>query len=101
VYIGVIYNGCMKLIWNSYWEHIKIYQSFIEITYGYNEYIKFVLKIFIYKTYHVHITCLSKVYIIKVNWLRYYDNIKCILKVCKVIMGLHALIHTILIGNTY
>jgi len=51
----------------SYLKHIKIYQSFIKIRYVYDEYIKFVLKIFIYKLYHVHTTCLSKVYIIKVD----------------------------------
>ncbi len=101
MYNGVMYNGCMKVICNSYLEHIKIYQLFITITYVYYEYIKFVLKIFIYKIYHVHTTCLSKDYIIKAKWLWYNDIIKYIRRVCKVIMGLHALIHTILIGNNY
>jgi len=70
-----------------------------KITYIYYKYIKFVLKIFIYKIYDVYVTCVSKVYIIKIKWLWYYGFDKCILKVCKVRMVLHALIRTILKGN--
>jgi len=58
----------------------------------YYEYINFLLKLFIYEIYNVHIICVSKVYIIKVKWLWYYGFNKCISMVCKFVMGLHALI---------
>jgi len=70
-----------------------------KITYVYYKYIKFALKIFIYKMYNVYIAFVSKVYMMKIKWLWYYGSDKCILNVCKVIMVLHALIHTILKSN--
>jgi len=50
-----------------------IFKTYLKIsivnknTYVYYEYIKFLLKIFIYKIYNVHITYVSKAYIIKVK----------------------------------
>jgi len=82
-----------------------IFKTYLKIsivnknTYVYYEYIKFLLKIFIYKIYNVHITYVSKAYIIKVKWFWYYSS--CILKVWIVVMGLHVLIRTILIDNNY
>jgi len=73
----------------------------LPMSYVYYEYIKFVLKTFIYKIYNVYITCVSKAYTIKVKWFWYYIANKCILRVWIVVTGLHVFIHIILVGNNY
>jgi hypothetical protein len=59
VYNGVMYNGCIKVICNTYL-HILKKSTIHKTMYVCYTYIKFLLKIFIYKIYNVHITCVSK-----------------------------------------
>jgi len=54
-----MYNGHIEVICSSYLKHNKLYQSYIKLhMYPMN----------IHGIYNVHITCVSKVYIIKVNF---------------------------------
>jgi hypothetical protein len=63
-----MYNGYIEIICSSYLEHNKLYQSYIKLhMYPMNIHIKFVFRN-ICGIYNVHITCVSKVYIIKVNF---------------------------------
>jgi len=59
-YNGVMYNGCIKVICNTYL-HILKKSTIHKTMYVCYTYIKFLFKIFIYKIYNVHITCVSKV----------------------------------------
>jgi hypothetical protein len=61
-------NGYIEVICSSYLEHNKLYQLYIKLhMYPMNIHIKFVFGN-VYGIYNVHITCVSKVYIIKVNF---------------------------------
>jgi hypothetical protein len=52
-------NMCIKILCRLYFEHIKIYQSYLKGTYVYFEYIQIVFQIYIPNILRQYYTCIQ------------------------------------------